>query len=140
MPTRRQILSISLATAVFVAMAVTAANLRPLETTDNNAGRSVAVSQATTGVTVAWVTDYDPLLGGDKVVGATLESTVGEILADSSIQLTIVGADGADLGTISSDDGGRTWSEPVETVAADDSLAASVVIDDRATVAAISGE
>ena len=62
----------------------------------------------------------------------------GAILADSSIELTIVGADGVDLGTISSDDGGDTWSALTKPVAASDSLVASVVIDDQATVAAVS--
>jgi hypothetical protein len=138
MPTRRQILSITLASAAFLAMAVTAANLNKFETTKSDLGHSIAAAQAATGVTVAWVTDYDPLLGGDKVVGATLIPANGAILADSSIKLTIVGADGVDLGTISSHDGGDTWSELTEPVAASDSLVASVVIDDRETVAAVS--
>jgi len=138
MPTRRQILSITLASAAFVAMAVTAANLNHLETTKSDLGHSITAAEKATGVTVAWVTDYDPLLGGEKVVGATLVSHDGAILADSSIELTIVGADGVDLGTISSDDGGDTWSALTKPVAASDSLVASVVIDDQATVAAVS--
>jgi len=140
MPTRRQILSITLATAAFVAMAVTAANLNQLETTKSDLGHSLTAAEAATGVTVAWVTDYDPLLGGDKVVGATVVPNDGAILADSSIRLTIVGADGVDLGTISSTDGGDTWSQLTRPVAASDSLVASVVIDDRATAAAVSGQ
>ena len=138
MPTRRQLLSITLASAAFVAMAVTAANLNHLETTKHDLGQSIAAAEAATGVTVAWVTDYDPLLGGEKVVGATLVADQGSILASSTVKLTIVGANGTDLGTISSSDGGRTWSALSTPVAASDSLVASVVIDDRETVAAIS--
>ena len=138
MPTRRQLLSITLASAAFVAMAVTAANLDHLETTKQDLGHSIAVAQAATGVTVDWVTDYDLLLGGEKVVGATLVPDDGAILSNSTVKLTIVGADGVELGTISSDDGGDTWSELTRPVAASDSLVASVVIDDRATAAAVS--
>ena len=140
MPTRRQLLSITLASAAFVAMAVTAANLDHLETTKQDLGHGIAVAEAATGVTVAWVTDYDPLLGGEKVVGATVVANNGAILANSTVKLTIVGADGVDLGTISSNDGGSTWSELNEPVAASDSLVASVVIDDHKTVAAVSSQ
>lgn len=140
MPTRRQLLSITLATAAFVAMAVTAANLNTLETTKSDLGHGIAAAQAATGVTVEWVTDYDPLLGGDKVVGATLVPDNGAILADSTVKLTIVDSDGSDLGVISSDDGGRTWSSLTEPVAVSDSLVASVVIDDHETVAAVSSQ
>jgi hypothetical protein len=139
MPTRRQLLSIILASAAFVAMAVTAANLDQLETTKSDLGHGIAAARAANGVTVAWLTDYDPLLGGDKVVGATLVPDEGAILADSTVKLTIIGADGAPLGTISSRDGGNTWSQLTEPVAVSDSLVASVVIDDRETVAAVSG-
>jgi len=139
MPTRRQVVSIALASAAFIAMAVTAANLNHLETTKSSLGQPIVAAEAATGVTVAWVTDYDPILGGEKVVGATLVPNDGDLLATSSIELTIVGADGVELGTISSDDGGRSWSSLAEPVAASDSLAASVVIDNRETVAAISG-
>ena len=140
MPTRKQLLSITLASAAFVAMAVAAANLHDLETTKVDQRESLASATAVAGVTVSWLTDYDPLLGGEKVVGATLVSHDGAILADSSIELTIVGADGVDLGTISSDDGGDTWSALTKPVAASDSLVASVVIDDQATVAAVSSQ
>jgi hypothetical protein len=120
-------------------MAVTAANLNHLETTKSSLAQPIAAAEAATGVTVAWVTDYDPILGGEKVVGATLVPNDGDLLATSSIELTIVGDDGVELGTISSHDGGRSWSTLAVPVAASDSLAASVVIDDRETVAAISG-
>ena len=137
MPTRREILSIALASAVFVALGVAAANLDRLETTRLDVGQSVT-AHTLPGVTVAWLTDYDPLLGGEKVVGATIVPVDGALRADSSVELTIVGAGGTKLGTLRSDDGGATWSELDNPVAAGDSLVASVVINDRATVAAIS--
>lgn len=139
MPTRKQLLSITLAATAFVAMAVTAANLDALEVTKSDHGHNIAASARTaSGVTVAWVTDYDPMLGGDKVVGATLAPENGAILADSSIELTIVSADGSDLGTISSRDGGRTWTDLGRAVAASEARAASVTIDDRLTTAEVS--
>jgi len=138
MPTRKQLLSITLASAAFVAMAVAAANLHDLETTKVDQRESLASATAVAGVTVSWLTDYDPLLGGEKVVGATLEARDGSILANSEVELTIVDADGSDLGTITSTDGGQSWSELDEAVPVGDSLAASVVINDRVTVSAVS--
>jgi len=138
MPTRKQLLSITLASAAFVAMAVAAANLNHLETTELDVRDTLATATAASGVTVSWVTDYDPLLGGEAVVGATLESRDGSILSNSDVELTIVGADGSDLGTIISTDGGASWSEFAEPVAVGDSLAASVVINDRVTSSAVS--
>jgi hypothetical protein len=138
MPSRKQLLSITLASAAFVAMAVAAANLHDLETTKVDQRESLASATAVAGVTVSWLTDYDPLLGGEKVVGATLEARDGSILANSEVELTIVDADGSDLGTITSTDGGQSWSELDEAVPVGDSLAASVVINDRVTVSAVS--
>ena len=135
MPTRSRTLSIMLTSAAFVALAVGAANLEDLEVTGSN---TLPSATEATGVTVAWVTDYDPLLGGQSVVGATLVPAEGAILDDSCIDLTIVDSEGVSLGTISSVDGGQSWSGPREPVAAQDSLAASVVIDDRKTAAAVS--
>jgi hypothetical protein len=136
MPTRKEILSIALASAAFVALGVTAANLDRFDTTRQDLGESVA-AQTAPGVTVAWLTDYDPLVGGETVVGATIVPIDGALLPDSSVELTIVGAGGTKLGTLRSDDGGKTWSELAKPVAAGDSLVASVVINDRATAAAI---
>ena len=142
MPTRKQILSILAASAVFVAAAVVAANLNQLETTKSDLRQDLNAEVVTgvtvTGVTVAWVTDFDAELGHDKVVGASLKPTDGTILETSTVDLTIVGADGLALGTMSSDDGGATWSGLDETIPAGDGLVASVVINDRETVAAIS--
>jgi hypothetical protein len=137
MPTRKQILSILAASAAFIAVAVVAANLDHLETTKSDL-RQDLTADAVTGVTVAWVTHFDAELGDDKVVGADLKATDGTTLENSTVDLTIVGADGLVLGTMSSDDGGETWSGLDTTVAAGDSLVASVVINDRETIAAIS--
>jgi hypothetical protein len=137
MPTRREILTITLACAAFVALGVTATNLDRIETTQHDVVEGVS-AHAAPGVTVAWLTDYDPMLGGEKVVGAKIVPIDGDLLADSSVELTIVGAGGTKLGTLRSDDGGATWSELDTPVAAGDSLVASVIINDRATAAAIS--
>ena len=137
MPTRKQILSILAASAAFIAVAVVAANLNQLETTKSDLRQNLT-AEAVTGVTVAWVTDFDAELGDDKVVGASLKPTDGRILDNSTVDLTIVGADGLALGTMSSDDGGATWSALDETIPAGDGLVASVVNNDRETVAAIS--
>jgi len=137
MPSIKQILPISLATAAFAALAITAATLGPMETTEAGSAHVFAATRTGDGVTVAWVTDYDPMLGGERVVGATLATHDGAILADSTIELTIVAADGVDLGTMTSLDGGRTWTESVEPVAARDAVVASVRIDDRETVASV---
>lgn len=138
MPTRKQFLSILVVSAAFVTAAVVAANLHTLETTGADLGQSVAVAGTAPAVTVAWVTDFDPQLGDDRVVGATLTATDGTVLENSTVELTIADADGIELGTISSDDGGATWSELDTAIAAGDSLVASVVINDRETIAAIS--
>ena len=138
MPTRRSILPIFLTGAAFVALGFAATNLNDLEVRNADLAASVAVVTDATGVTVTWVTDYDPLLGGQSVVGANLVPTDGAIADDSTIELTIVDSNGVNLGTISSEDGGQTWSGPSEPVAARDSLVASVVIDDRETTSAIS--
>jgi hypothetical protein len=137
MPTRKEILSIALASAAFIALGVAAANLDRFDTTRHDVGESLTAGSAP-GVTVAWLTDYDPMVGGETVVGATIVPVDGALLSDSSVELTIVGAGGTELGTLRSDDGGATWSELAKPVAAGDSLVASVVINDRATVAAIS--
>jgi len=138
MPTRKQFLSIFVASAAFVAVAAVAANLHHLETTGSDLRQSVAVAGSAPAVTVAWITDFDPQLGDDRVVGATLTPNDGTVLENSTVDLTIVDADGLELGTISSDDGGATWSELDTAILARDTLAASVVINDRETVAAIS--
>ncbi|WP_411699430.1 hypothetical protein [Conyzicola sp.] len=130
-------MTIALASVAFVALGVTATQLDHIETTRLDGGQGLT-AHTVPGVTVAWLTDYDPLLGGESVVGATIVPVDGALLGNSSVELTIVGAGGTKLGTLRSDDGGATWSELDDPVAAGDSLVASVVIDDRATVAAIS--
>lgn len=137
MPTRKQTLSILITSAAFVAGAVVAANLNHFETTKFDLTQNIAGGDVP-GVTVAWVTDFDSQLGDDKIVGATLVPKPGTDLDNSTVEITIVGVNGLDLGTMSSDDGGATWTGLDETVPVGATLDASVVINDRETIAAIS--
>lgn len=134
MPSRKKMFSIVAVAATFAALAVAASTLNGLELTHREATSRIA--QSVTDLQVAWLTDYDAALGVDTVVGAQLTAASGLIHSASTIAVTITGPGGHALGTISSIDGGVTWTGDDVPIPADDAVTASVVINDGATIAA----
>jgi len=149
MPLRKKVISVVAAAAAFVVLAAVAANLNDLDLT-TVPSETVSVTESITGaasaaesvtdVTVSWRTDWDDDLGAAVVVGATLVPAAGVIHSTSTVAIAIADAAGAALGTITSVDGGETWSVPAEAVDAADATAAAVVINDGETIAAVTSQ
>lgn len=146
MPPRRKVLSVVIATATFVALAAVAATLNGVELTAGshdiasvNVPLTDVDSTAATadGLTVAWRTDWDTQLGVEAVVGATIVAHDGAILPTSTINVTIAGQTGNTLGTITSVNGGETWTAPPLPIPANEAQTASVVINDGEMIDAV---
>ena len=136
MSMKRKTIAVVAGIAVFAAVSASAATLGGLKTDDLGANSNAVAGQLTGGVNVSFTTAYDSTLGGYKVTGVTLTANGSETFPTTgAVSLTLKGASGASLGTITGTGGTLTYSGT--TIAAHDVQGVSLVVNGGVTTAAV---
>jgi hypothetical protein len=138
MSMKRKTIAVVAGIAVFAAVSASAATLGGIKTDDLGANSNAVAGQLTQGVNVSFTTAYDATLGGYKVTGVTLGTNGSETIpATAAVSLTLKGASGVLLGTLTGT--GSTLTYSGATIAAHDVQGVSLVINGGATTAAVTG-
>jgi hypothetical protein len=136
MSIKRKTIAIVAGLAVFAAVSASAATLGGLKTDDVGANSNAVAGQLTGGVNVSFTTAYDATLGGYKITGVTLAANGAETFPTTgAVSLTLKGAAGANLATITGT--GATLTYSGATVSAHDVQGVSLVVNGGATTAAV---